>query len=243
LIPTSLKLADKIVAVSEFTRNEIMRCYKIPGEKIRVVHNATGDDFSGKYSSVEYLKTIKKRYDLPEKFILYLGTMQPRKNLPLLVEAYGKIRTRVPGLKLVLAGGKNAYNFDRNIGKTIHKFSLSEDVIFTGYVPEEDKPAFFQLAEVFCSPSLYEGFGIPILEAMSAGTPVIASEIPAYKEIAGDSAWLFNPSDSDSLAEKIYDVCTQDELRRRLIDSGKKKAKEFSWKQSAEKTLAIYDSM
>ncbi|MEK7598702.1 MAG: glycosyltransferase family 1 protein [Patescibacteria group bacterium] len=243
LIPISLKKADKIIAVSKFTRDEIIKYYKISPEKVEWVHNSVADNFLEKNISPEELGSVRKKYQLPERFILYLGTMQPRKNLSLLVEAFGKVKEKIPGLKLVVAGGKNAYNFDKEIGKTIHKFSLSEDVIFPGFVSEEEKTAFFQLAEVFCFPSLYEGFGIPILEAFASGTPVVASEIPVHREVAGDAALFFEVSSSAELAEKIYKICTEEGLRNTLIAKGKIQSEKFSWKVAAEKTLAIYEGL
>lgn len=239
----SLKRADKIIAVSKFTRDEIIKYYKISSEKVAWIHNSVADAFSEKKLSPEELEKVREKYQLPARFILYLGTMQPRKNLSLLVEAFGKVKEKIPGLKLVLAGGKNAYNFDKEIGKTIHKFSLSADVIFPGFVPEEEKAAFFKLAEAFCSPSFYEGFGIPILEAFAAGTPVLASEIPVHREIAGDAALFFNASNSVELADKIFALCTEESLRNTLIAKGISQAGKFSWKVVAQKTLAIYESL
>ncbi|HEX7586461.1 MAG TPA: glycosyltransferase family 1 protein [Patescibacteria group bacterium] len=243
LIPVSLRRADKIIAVSRFTRDEIIKYYNVIPEKIECVYNAVADIFAeSNFSSIQ-LGEVRKKYDLPEKFIFYIGTMQPRKNLSLLVEAFGKAKEKISDLKLVLAGGKNAYNFDKKIGKLIHKFSLSEDVIFPGFVPEEEKKAFFRLAEAFCSPSLYEGFDIPILEAFATGIPVIASEIPVHREIAGDSALFFAASNSSELAEKIGNICTDEGFRNLLISKGKNQSEKFSWKDSAEKTLAIYEKM
>jgi glycosyltransferase involved in cell wall biosynthesis len=243
LIPRSLRRAEKIIAVSKFTRDEIIKYYKISPEKVEWVYNAVADDFQERNISSEELERIRKKYQLPKRFVLYLGTMQPRKNLSLLVEAFGKAKEKIPGLKLVLAGGKSAYNFDKGIGKAIHKFSLSEDVIFPGYVPEEEKTAFFKLAEAFCFPSFYEGFGIPILEAFASGTPVIASKIPVHQEIAGDAALFFDVSSSSELAEKIATICADEGLRNVLIGKGRVQARKFSWKETAEKTLAIYEKL
>jgi len=243
LIPLSLKRADKIIAVSKFTRDEIVKYYKVNPEKIDWVYNAATDDFLEKNVSLGQLEEVRKKYALPEKFILYLGTMQPRKNLSLLVEAFGKVKRKIPDLKLVMAGGKNAYNFDKEIGKAINRNYLSEDVIFPGFVTESEKLAFFRLAKAFCFPSLYEGFGIPILEAFSAGTPVVASAIPVHHEIAGPAGLFFEASNSDALAEKIHEICSDESLRSRLIEKGKVQSGKFSWKTAAEKTLSIYENL
>lgn len=243
LIPWGLKRADKIIAVSEFTKSEIIKCYGIEAEKIECVYNAVADDFAISNFSSTQLGEVRKKYDLPERFIFYIGTMQPRKNLPLLIAAFGDVKKRIPELRLVLAGGKNTYNFDREIGKAINKFSLSGDVIFPGFVPEEEKLVFFKLASVFCFPSFYEGFGIPILEAFAAGTPVIASNIPVHREIAGDAALFFDIDRSDELAEKIYQLCTEEGIRNVLISKGNIQSGKFSWKKSAKKILSIYEKL
>jgi len=240
LIPISLRRADKIIAVSKFTRDEIIEYYTIRPEKIDWVYNAARDDFSEKAVLPRQLEEIRKKYELPERFIFYIGTMQPRKNLPCLVEAYGKANQKLPDLKLVLAGSRGAYNFDKEIGKRVHKLSLSENVIFTDYISEDEKLAFFKLAMVFCFPSFYEGFGIPILEAMRAGTPVIASDIAVHREVAGAAALFFAGNSSDDLAEKIYQFCTDENLRATLREKGALQAEKFSWRSSAEKMLDIY---
>lgn len=238
LIPMSLRRADKIIAVSEFTKNEIEKYYKIAPEKIVVAYNAVGDNFSEEISP-EKMPGIREKYSLPEKFILYLGTMQPRKNLPILIEAFGKIRQKFPEIKLVLAGGKG-HNYDTKIDTAIKETSLEESVIFLGFIDEEDKPTIYKLAEIFCFPSLYEGFGIPILEAMAIGTLVIASEIPPHKEIADDSVLFFDPKNSDDLAEKLTKLLENTELKTALIKKGKERAQKFSWTKSAEKILDFF---
>jgi len=243
LIPWSLKRTDQIIAVSEFTKREIIKYYQIKPEKIERVYNAVADNFTESAFSPARLDEIRKKYDLPEKFIFYIGTMQPRKNLALLVEAFGKVKEKIPDLKLVLAGGKNAYNFDKEIGKAIHRSSLSADVIFPGFVPEEEKAAFFRLAEIFCFPSHYEGFGIPILEAFVAGIPVVASDTPVHREIAGSAALFFDVSNSSDLAEKIYNLFTDKNLRQEFIEKGKIQARKFSWAKSAERISDIYKKL
>jgi glycosyltransferase involved in cell wall biosynthesis len=238
LIPWSLKRADKIIAISEFTKNEIIKYFKTPAEKIEVVYNAVGDNFYQEISE-EKLKTVKEKYNLPDKFILYVGTMQPRKNLPVLIEAFASLADRQT-YKLVLAGNKSGHNFDKNIDANIEKFHLRNEIIFPGFIDEADKPALYKLADIFCFPSLYEGFGIPLLEAMTQGTPVIASNIAPHREIAGQATFFFEPKNSDDLAEKIEKIIKDSILKNQLIEEGKIKILKFSWKNSAEKILAIY---
>jgi glycosyltransferase involved in cell wall biosynthesis len=266
----SLHRADKIIAVSEFTKNEIIKFYKIAPEKIAVAYNAVGDNFSENISE-EKLEEVRKKYTLPEKFILYLGTMQPRKNLSALIEAFAKIKKEFPPLEkgdkggfenlnssykslsdspfskgrelvLVLAGGKG-HNYDKKIDETIKENSLENEVIFPGFIDEEDKPAVYKLAEIFCFPSLYEGFGIPVLEAMVSGVPAIVSDIAPHREIAQDSVLYFNPESPDDLAEKLVQLLENEELKNDLILKEREQAQKFSWKKSAQKILEIFKNI
>lgn len=239
LIPLSLHRADKIISVSKFTRDEIIKYYNINPEKIDWMHNAVPDNFSAEITPSE-LEEVRKKYNLPEKFILYIGTLQPRKNLPTLIGAYAKIKNKLPQIKLVLAGNRNGHNFDKKIDVAVKQAGLSDrDIYFPGFIDENDKPAIFKLAKIFCFPSFYEGFGIPIIEAMASKTPAVISAIPPHKEIAGDSAIYFNPQDLDNLAEKLYNISIDENLQNKLITSGENQAKFFSWQKSAVKLLEI----
>ncbi len=243
LIPISLKRADKIIAVSEFTKNEIVKYYKTDPQKIEVVYNAVGEDFLQNDYSGNELFEIRKKYNLPEEFILYIGTLQPRKNIPMLIRAFAGVKEKNPVIKLVLAGNRNAHNFDKNIDKEIERLKISGSIIFPGFVDEKDKSALFQLAKAFVFPSLYEGFGIPILEAMSQKIPVLASDIPVHREIAVNGALYFNPSSIDETQEKLYNILVDENLRKNLINLGNVRLDFFSWKKSAEKMLEIYSSL
>lgn len=241
LIPLAMKRADKIIAVSEFTQNEIIKYYKVNPKKVDYIHNAVADDFLTQTFSESELKKIRQKYSLPEKFILYLGTLQPRKNVPILIEAYAKIKSQLPGVKLVLAGGKS-HNYDPKIDVTIQDCKLSaEEVIFPGFIPEEDKKAVMLLANSFCFPSLYEGFGIPILEAFSAGLPCVVSDIPPHREVAGDAALFFAPKDSDDLARKLFKIIKENGSREGLLVKESARLNLFSWAKTAKKVLNIFE--
>lgn len=246
LIPMSLKRADKILAVSEFTKNEIIKFYKICDEKIEWIHNAVSDDFLTQDVSEEKIKKVKEKYKLPENYILYLGTLQPRKNLPTLIDAYALLKLdsefQRKNIKLVLAGGKG-HNYDKNIDKIIKKSSLEKDVIFPGFIEEEDKAAIMKAANVFCFPSYYEGFGIPILEAMSLGVPVVASDILPHREIAGDSVMFFNPNIAGELTEAIQKIPSNEIIKNSLIVREKQQFEKFSWQKTAQKTIGIFESV
>jgi len=242
LIPRSLKRATKIVAVSEFTKNEIIKYYHPDPEKIIVAQNAVGENFLQNLNESEspFAMDTRNKYSLPPEFILYVGTLQPRKNLPVLIEAFAKIKKEIGETKLVLFGNREAHNFDPKIDAKIKEFSLEKDVLLPGFVDEKDKPAVFKLAKVFIFPSLYEGFGIPILEAFASGIPVIASAILPHQEVAENSALFFNPTDTNELSQKIKFVLADEAIRQNLIEKGKQKLNSFSWKENAQKILKNY---
>lgn len=243
LIPLSIRRADKVIGVSEFTRKEIIKYYKINPQKTAFIHNSIDNDSFYKKYSVEELEAVRKKYNLPEKFILYIGTLQPRKNLPRLTEAYAQIKKELGSETKLVLGGARGHNFDKRIDAKIKKLSLENDVTFTGFIDAGDKLAVFQLADIFCFPSLYEGFGIPILEAMAAGTPVLASDIPPHREVAEEAAEFFDPNDENNLAEKLISLLQDSALKKALIEKGWERVSKFSWQDSARKMLAIYEDM
>lgn len=242
LIPLSLHRADKIIAVSRFTKDEIVKYYGTDPAKIEWVHNAVGNTFlelSKKKLTEEDAKKLRKKYNLPEKFILYLGTLQPRKNIPTLIEAYEKLPDETRShLKLVLAGSRG-HNFDPKIDHSLEKYALTQEVPLLGYIPDEDKANLFKLATIFCFPSFYEGFGIPILESFMVKTPVIASNIPPHKEIAELCAVFFNPNDATELSQKLQSLFEDTKSQENLANLGEIQAHKFSWKKTSEDILGI----
>jgi glycosyltransferase involved in cell wall biosynthesis len=238
LIPRSLKMAAKIVAVSCFTKSEIVKYYHIPPEKISVAPNGVDFGLFDQEVSIDELKRIRKKYNLPEKFVLYIGTLQPRKNIPTLIEAMKNIDA-----KLVIAGNRNAHNFDPRIDETIDKDDLKKKIIFPGWIEEGDKPVLYKLARCFAFPSLYEGFGIPILEAIAAGTPVVCSDQRALVEVGSGAILASEPGSPEKMAENLEKILTDENLREKLIEMGKIQAQKFSWQKTAEKTKGIYSSL
>lgn len=242
LIPLSFRRADKIIGVSKFTADEIIKYYKTAPEKVNWIHNAVGDNFQ-KEISPEETAAVRKKYNLPEKFILYIGTLQPRKNLPALVEAYSALpedtRTKI---KLVLAGGKG-HNYDSQIDRSIAQRKLEKDVFLPGFIDEKDKPAIFQASYAFCNPSFYEGFGITILEAMTLGIPVLASMIPPHQEVAEDSVSYFNPEDVEELKRVLTSVITNENLRNELTRKELAQTKKFSWETTSQKLLELFNAL
>jgi glycosyltransferase involved in cell wall biosynthesis len=235
-----LKSSDKIISISENTKRDIIKHFKIPEDKIKVIPLAANENFR-KLDENETSK-IKSKYNINFPFILYVGTLEPRKNIPNLLNAFYKIKKQ-QGIahKLVIAGGKGwKYN---EIFETIEKLNLQNDVIFTGYVPDEDLPGLYNAADLFVYPSLYEGFGLPPLEAMQCGTPVITSNTSSLPEVVGDAGIMVNPHDIGELANKMYEVLTNKDLRKELSKKGIERAKLFSWKKCAEETLKVYEEV
>lgn len=236
LIPRSIRRADKIITVSASERNKLIDFYKVAPEKVDFTYNGVDfKKFSQKFS-YEEIKKINTKYKIPDtKYILYLGTLQPRKNIPIIIEAMKYL-----DIKLVIAGNREAHNFDQKIDEAIKKNGLQDKIIFPGWIDEEDKPILLQIAECFVFSSLYEGFGIPIIEAMAAGTPVVCSDIPMFREIGKDAALFCDPKNSQQFAENISKVLEDQPLREKLVRSGIENAQNFTWQKTAKKTSGVY---
>jgi glycosyltransferase involved in cell wall biosynthesis len=238
LIPFALKRCTGIIAVSQFTKNEIIKYYNTPHNKITVIHNAASDIQCGD----ERNDMVREKYQLPQKYILVLGTMQPRKNIPCVISAFARIADKIPHTSLVLVG-KRAHNFDERIDHMIMQDSaIKNRIFFTGFVDEKDKCVVYKMADLFVTPSFYEGFGMPIVEALSMGTSVVASDIPPHKEVGGECVRYFDPHSIDQCAEVLYDVLVSGNMRKNVTLSDEYKM-QFSWKRSAQKLLTLYDSL
>lgn len=242
LIPRSLRRAAAVIAVSGFTRDEIVRYYGVPAAKVHVVPNAVGAVFSAGRPDLAAVDTARRAYGLPERYIFSLGTMQPRKNIPFLVAAFARVADRLPGTHLVLSGGRG-HHFDAAIDAAVAAYpAVADRIVFTGYIDEADLPAVYAGARCFAFPSLYEGFGVPLLEAMAAGTSVVASDIPPLREVAQDGALYASPHDLDAFADALYTVNTDDKTRERLAHAACARVAAFSWHRSAILLRTVYQS-
>ena len=239
IFPKTIKSADKIISISHHTKQDLIKYFKITEDKIKVIHLAANENY--KPLNEKEIINIKQKYNLNYSFILYVGTLEPRKNIPTLLKALYKLKKQGIKHKLVITG-KKGWKY-KSIFETIDKLNLQKDVIFTGYVPDEDLPALYNAADLFVYPSLYEGFGLPPLEAMACGTPVITSNTSSLPEVVGDAGIMVNPYDVDELANKIYEVLTNDGLREELSKKGLERAKLFSWKKCAEEHLKVYEEV
>ena len=245
LLPRSIRRAEKIITVSESERQKIVDFYKLSPEKVEFAYNGVDFEKLSQKASEGKKSAVRKKYSLPEKFILYLGTFQPRKNIPVLIEAFDFLRKKFEkqDIKLVLAGNRQAHNFDQRIDELIEKYNFQNEVIFPGWVDDVDKPILYQMADCFVFPSLYEGFGLPVLEAMAAGVPIACSDIAPLREIGDGSALFTDPQKPEEFAENIHKILTDHGLREKLIESGAVTAQKFSWQKTTGKTLEIYKSV
>ena len=237
LMQVAMRRASAIVTVSNSTRRDLLRLHMLPPDRVSVVHEAASPAFR-RIRDRARLETVRAKYGLPERFLLYVGTIEPRKNLGRLVAAFGQARAAGIPHHLVCVG---PYGWSsRDLTGLIERLALTPYVHFTGYVPFEDLPALYNLGELFVFPSLYEGFGLPVVEAMACGTPVITANSSSLGEIAGDAAITVDPLSTDALAQAIRGLATDEAYRRDLSERGWLRARTFSWTQTAKEMLAVY---
>ena len=236
-IRQAIRHADHLIFVSQSALDECRRWFDLPLLNATVIHHGKSDAFRPDGSPQE-LANVRAHYGLPEQYLLYLGTLEPRKNVPLLLRAFAELTRRHPEARLVIAGKKGWY-FDE-IFHTAEALNLADRVLFTGYVEEADKPALIRGALLFIYPSLHEGFGIPVLEAMASGVATIAGDRTSIPEIAGDGALLINPESLPELIDALELLYSNPDARARLAAKGLEQAAKFSWKKTAEETTAVY---
>lgn len=236
IIYWSAKSADNILTISHHVKNDIIRFYHIPPDRITVSHLAVDHDAFFPAGGNDP-SSLRIKYDLPEHYILYPAALLPHKNHQRLLQAYEVIKGEIPGTKLVLTG---AWDKGRDtIDGMITELSLQNDVIALGWIPFDDIPLLYRRADLFVFPSLHEGFGLPILEAMASGVPVLCSRLEPLTEVAGNAALFIDPHDHADIAKGIVSLLRDNELREKLIKKGRMRAKEFTWEHTAEKTLGL----
>jgi glycosyltransferase involved in cell wall biosynthesis len=239
-MPRYLRAADVIITPSEWTKQDALNYYNVPESKIKVIYEAPAPTFQP-VTDPAALQHVRQKYRLPEKFILHVATIEPRKNLSRLLDAFGTLLPDWPDLNLVLVG-KKGWLYEAFFQK-LQASGLQEKVIFPGYVDELDLPAFYQLAELFVFPSLYEGFGLGPLEAMACGAPVISSNSSSLPEVVGDAGLLIDPTDTAALSQALRQVLGNAELRRDLKQRGLLQAQKFSWQRAVDKLEEVYQSL
>ncbi len=231
--------ADKIIAVSQSTKNDIIKHYKIDEKKIIVIPEAADPIF--RPLTDNEIEKIKQKYSLNTPFILYVGTIEPRKNITIILDAFALSLKSFPNLELVIAGKKGWYY--EQIFLHLQKLGIQEKVRFLGYVPLSDLPALYNAAHIFVYPSYYEGFGLPPLEAMQCGTPVITSDVSSLPEVMGNKGIMVSPNNAVKLGKEIKKLIPDSAYRNNQIQFGIEQARKFSWKKTADLTIEIYESV
>ncbi len=222
-----------IITDSQYSKQDIMNTIHVPESKIRVIYPAVDTN----YQSVKdpYLRLAK--YNLPEKYILYVGNHEKRKNIPALIAAFSRSQA-VQEYKLVITGRQDLRR--KEIYQTIDALNMGERIVFTGYFPEDDLPALYTQAGLLAFPSSYEGFGLPVLEAMACGTPVVCSRSSSLPEVSGEAAVIINPADIPGFTYAIDNVLSDQDLRQRLREKGFQRARQFTWERAAKEHIQVY---
>ncbi len=235
---------SSLVAVSQNTKRDIVDLLKFPEDKIKVIYSGVSDVYRPIDKGDPELEKVKIKYNLSDKFILYLGNIEPRKNLPSLIRAYNQFRQAYPDLadyQLVITG---LSGWKVKETEDVYRNSpWQKDIKFIGYIQKQDKPILYNLAKVVAYPSLYEGFGFPPLEAMKCGTPVLCTNVSSLPEIVGDAALMIDPDNISAMAVGLRELIVNENLRAELISRGYRQSAKFSWEQTAREYLELFQSL
>jgi glycosyltransferase involved in cell wall biosynthesis len=231
----SVKNAAAVITISTSTRDDIIKEYGIPKDRVHVVYPGIKAALDLE-PHVYTMQELKETYGITGKYILFVGTLQPRKNIQRLIEAFSKLSEK-KDLQLIIVGKKGWLYED--ILAAPEKYGVKDSVKFLDYVPDKDLPLLYKKAVCYVLPSLYEGFGLPVLEAMKYDCPVITSNVSSLPEAGGDAALYIDPENVDDIAEKIGKVLRNETLRKEMIEKGKKQIKKFSWEKAAKETLSV----
>lgn len=240
-MPRIMEQSDLVITVSEHSKRDIQRIFQLPEERIVVTYEAPESVYR-EIPEAEAKAFVKERFGIDSRYVLYIGGFSPRKNVKGLINAFYEIQKDIPDdVKLVLVG-KEARDFD-DTTMLVEALRLQDRVVFTGFAPVLELPYLYAAADVFVYPSFYEGFGLPPLEAMACGTPVITSSTSSLPEVVGEAGITINPHDMYALAESLVDVLNNDALRASLKQKGLAQAAQFSWAKCARETLAAYEQL
>lgn len=238
MIRLAARKADRVLTVSDASKRDILHYTGVAADKVVVVHNGLDARFAI-VPDADAIDRVQQRFQLDHPFVLYVGNIKPHKNLERLIAAFASMRGDGPdGLKLVVIGDETSKH--PGLRQAVHRHRLDKHVRFFGFQPAATLVTFYRLARAFVFPSLYEGFGLPPLEAMANGTPVVTSNVSSLPEVAGDAALLVDPYDVGAIADGIRRAVTDEPLRQELIARGRIRAREFSWARAAADTLAVY---
>jgi glycosyltransferase involved in cell wall biosynthesis len=235
---SAARKSARILTVSEASKRDILHFFRVPPEKIEVVYNAIDERFWSRPDEGD-VSRVRERYQLTSRFVLYVGNIKPHKNLVRLIEAFDLVRKRgLDDVKLLIIGDEISKL--PALRRAVHGHKLHKEVRFLGYVRDETLAILYRLASAFAFPSLYEGFGLPALEAMASGTPVVTSNVSSLPEVAGTAAVLVDPYDVDAIADGLIRVLTDTRLASELSRRGLVRARDFSWERSVARTHEIY---
>jgi len=235
---TAAHRSNCVLTVSDASKRDILHLFNIPPEKIVVVYNAIDSHFSVT-PPLDAIARVRERYQLDHRFVLYVGNIKPHKNLVRLIESFSELRARqLEDVKLLIIGDEISKL--PALRHAVHRHKLHKHVRFLGYVPDDQLAVLYRLAAVFVFPSLYEGFGLPPLEAMASGTPVVVSNVSSLPEVVGDAAVLVDPHDIDSIVDGLHSVLTNPARAEDMRRKGLERAREFSWERSVARTLEVY---
>jgi glycosyltransferase involved in cell wall biosynthesis len=237
-VSLAARRADRIVAVSETTRRDLSALFPEAAPKTVVIPPGVEERFFAEWGRRDEQR-VRDRYSLDGRYLLALGSFHPRKNLPKLVEAYDRFRSENPGRILLLIAGRGGKDSGRLLSRIVRS-PFRREILLSGYVPREDLPALYAGADLLVFPSLYEGFGIPALEAMAVGTPVLVSDLPVFEEVCGAAALRFDPADPDSIARGIALSLQEEPARAERIRQGAERARRFRWEDSARRLRDLF---
>jgi glycosyltransferase involved in cell wall biosynthesis len=235
----SAKKAKKIFTISEFSKNDIIKAYKKASADVVVTYPGIKPIGSSKVHKILNMQDLSKKFGINKNYILFVGTLQPRKNIEKLVEAFSKLQEK--DLQLIIVG-KKGWLYE-NILTSPDKFGVSDKVKFLDFVEDEDLPSIYKNALCFVLPSLYEGFGLPVLEAMKYGCPVLVSNVSSLPEAGGEAALYFDPNNVNDMSKAIEKVISNEKLRQDMIKKGYNQIKKFSWEKTAKETLKVLESI
>ena len=239
-IKYSCNHSDHLICVSDNTKIDLINLFNIKPEKITTTHLGVDEKFKP-IDDLDKFQILKNKYQLPDYFVLYVGLIEPRKNLSSLIKAYSNLKMSSDihqDIHLVIAGRWGWESEELIV--LISELNINEKIHFPGYIEPEDLPFLYNMAQVFVYPSFYEGFGLPVLESMACGTPVITSNVSSMPEFVGDSGLLIDPNDISTIQNALRDLLLNDRLRLELSGQALKRSKEFTWKETARKTLDVY---
>lgn len=239
----SVEKSKKVITISNSSKNDIIKAYNLSPGRVSVVYPGIKrfDDLTPHIYSMSELQT---QYGLSDKYLLFVGTLQPRKNISRLIEAFARLlkETNAKDVNQLVIVGKKGWLYEEILAAP-KKFGIEQEVKFLDFVPDKDLPLLYKNALCFVCPSLYEGFGLPILEAMRYGCPVITSNVSSLPEAGGDACLYVDPTDVNDITEKIKKVLKDKKLREKMIERGREQVKKFSWEKAAKETLEILESV